>query len=142
MAIVKWSPWRDLDAMERRMRRMFDDIGVAPAPLPAADVYETDDEYVVELEVPGFDEDKLTVEVKDRTLIIAGERTEETEETDEKDKTFFRHERLETSFERRFALPPEIDAEGMRASFSKGVLEVKAAKLAEAAPRKVEIAIQ
>ena len=41
MAIVKWEPWTDLDLMERRMRRFFDVAGFVPAPLPAADVYET-----------------------------------------------------------------------------------------------------
>ena len=51
--LVKWNPFRELDLMERRVRRMFEDVGFAPAPLPAADVYETESEFVLELEVPG-----------------------------------------------------------------------------------------
>ncbi len=41
MAIVKWSPLRELDLVERRMRRFLEDAGVAPSLGPAADVYET-----------------------------------------------------------------------------------------------------
>ena len=52
--VVKWAPFRELDTIERRMRRMLEELGVAPASLPAADLYETDKEVVVELVVPGF----------------------------------------------------------------------------------------
>ena len=89
--IVKWTPFRELDAMERRIRRMLGDFGFAPA-LPAADVYETADEFVVELEVPGYEEKELGIEVSDHTVTVTGER-EETKE--EKEKTFWLQERLE-----------------------------------------------
>jgi len=56
MAATKWAPSPELDSMERRVRRLFEEIGFAPALAPAADVYETDDEFVVELEVPGYEE--------------------------------------------------------------------------------------
>ena len=65
--IVKWTPFQELDSMERRMRRMFEEIGFAPTLLPAADTYETDEEFVVELEVPGFAEKELVIEVSDLT---------------------------------------------------------------------------
>ena len=80
MQLVRWSPLAELDSMERRMRRVFDEAGITPAPLPAADVYETEAEYILELEVPGFEEEKLSVEVFDHTLTIKGERVEEKEE--------------------------------------------------------------
>ena len=69
---------------------------------PAADVYETDGDYVFELEVPGFEEKQLTVKVSDHTLTVRGERAETTEE---KGKTFHLPRRLSTQFERRFELP-------------------------------------
>jgi hypothetical protein len=50
--IARWTPFRELDTIERRMRRMLEGIGFVSALLPAADVYETADEFVVELEVP------------------------------------------------------------------------------------------
>ena len=137
MAIVKWTPFTELDSVERRMRRLFEEIGFAPGLAPAADVYETDDEVVVELEVPGYEEKELSIEVSDHILAIKGAR-EKTKE--EKTKEFALHERLEREFERRFVLPTEADTEHMKAVFGKGVLEVHAQKLQSAKPRKVEIA--
>jgi HSP20 family protein len=136
MTIVKWTPFTELDSMERRMRRLFEEIGVAPGVAPAADVYETDDEYVVELEVPGYEETELSIEVYDHTLAIKGSR-EKTEE--EKTREFAVHERLERMFERRFILPSEADTEHVKAVFGNGVLEVHAEKLPTVKPKKIEI---
>jgi HSP20 family protein len=137
MSVMRWNPFQDLDAMERRMRRFFDDAGIAPAPLPAADVYETEGEYVFELEVPGFDEKELAVEVSDHTLTVTGKRTETK---DEKGKTFSVHERLAKEFERRFVLPADADAGRLGAEFKAGVLTVHASKDKASKPRKVTIA--
>jgi HSP20 family protein len=134
--LVRWAPFQDLDVIERRMRRVLEDFGVAPAPLPAADMYETETELVVELDVPGFEEKELALEVSDSTLIIKGERTKEREE---KEKSFYLHERLEKHFERRFKLPPEADLDHVQATFHTGVLEVHVPKVEEAKARKIEI---
>ena len=107
------------------------------AAFPAADVYETDKEYTFELEVPGFEEKELSVEVTDHTLVVKGEQLETKEE---KDKQYRLHERLEKTFERRFALPSEADTKSIGAEFTKGVLTVRAPKLEVLEPRKVAIA--
>ena len=134
MTIVRWSPLQDLDTIERRMRRMFDQ-SVVPA-WPAADVYEADGEFVYELEVPGYDEKELAVEVRDHMLTVKGEKVERKEE---KEKTFYLNERLARSFERRFELPADALADKVIAKFDHGVLVVHAPKAAEAAPKKVAI---
>jgi HSP20 family protein len=134
--LVQWSPFRELDLMERRMRRVLDDVGFAPALLPAVDVYETEDEFVLELEVPGYEEKELTVEAFDNTVAIAGERSEVEEKSD---KVFRLHERLEKHFERRFQLPPEVDTKHLKAVFENGVLEVHAPKSPQVKPRKIAI---
>jgi HSP20 family protein len=134
--IVKWAPFQDLDVIERRMRRMLEDWGVAPATLPAADMYETEKELVVELDVPGFEEKELALEVSDSTLTIKGERKMEKEE---KEKSFYLHERLEKHFERRFKMPPEVDLDHVEAKFHTGVLEVHVPKIEQAKARKIEI---
>jgi HSP20 family protein len=134
--IVKWAPFQDLDVFDRRMRRMLEDWGVAPAPIPAADVYETEKELVVELDVPGYEEKELALEVTDHTLTITGERKAEKVE---QDKSFHLHERLEKHFERRFTLPPEVDTEKIAATFGTGVLEVHIPKIELAKARKIEI---
>ena len=136
MTIARWTPFMELDSMERRMRRWLEESGFAPALAPATDIYETDDEYVVEIEVPGFEEKELTVEVFDHTLAIKGQREKTKEETA---KEFTLHERLEREFERRFVLPVEADTEHLKAVFDKGVLEVHAPKAKTATTKKVAI---
>ena len=106
--------------------------------LPGADVYETDTEWVAELEVPGFEEKDLTVEVVGDTVRIAGQREQSKEE---QKKSFHIKERLESSFQRRFMLPPGADADAISATFDKGVLQIRAPKAAEAGgkPKSIEI---
>lgn len=134
--LVRWTPFRELDLMESRMRRMLEDVGFGPITMPAADVYETPEEFVVELEVPGFREKELGLEVTDHTLTVRGE-TKLAE--DRKDKTFLLHERLDHAFERRFQLPQDALTDKLQAKFEDGVLEIHAPKAPEVKPRKVEI---
>src|SRR5579885_2729939 len=115
----RWAPLPDLDVFERRMRRLFEDVGMAPTVTPAADVYDTDKEIVVELEVPGYDEKELSVTVSDHVLAVVGDRKEETSK---KQKSLRVRERLESHFERRFQLPIEADSNHVQAEYAKGVL--------------------
>jgi HSP20 family protein len=136
-ALLRWAPFGDLELVDRRMRRVFEDFGIAPGQLPAADLYETDTEFVVELDVPGFDEKDLALEVTDHTLTVKGERVQETEDAE---RTFHLHERLEKHFERKFTLPADVDLDRVKATFEVGVLEVRVPKMELAKPRKIEIA--
>jgi HSP20 family protein len=138
MAIItrSLSPLQELDSMERQIRRAFEQFGFAPTLVPAADIYETKDEFVVELDVPGYDEKEIEVDVFDHTLVVKGEQHEKT---DKHDKTFRLHERLEREFERRFTLPAEADTEQVKARFVKGVLEVHAPKAETARARRISI---
>jgi HSP20 family protein len=137
--LVRWTPFREIEAVERRMRRMVDDLaprGLVGMSIPAADIYEDDDAYVVEVDVPGFEESDLDIEVTNHTLCVKGERKEEEEETG---KTFQLKERLERSFERRFALPEEADLDALEAKYRKGVLEIRMPKSVAPESRRVEI---
>lgn len=134
--LVRWAPFQELEPLERRMRSMFGDWGLAAPVTPAADLYETDDRYVLEMEVPGFKEGELKVELVDHMLTVKGERAEEKEQ---KEKTFFLHERLEKSFERRFAMPDEADTGKLEAAFKDGVLKVYAPRTKTAPPKMIEI---
>jgi HSP20 family protein len=136
-ALIRWAPFGDFELVDRRMRRMLEDFGIAPAQLPAADLYETDRELVVELDVPGFDEKDLALEVTDHTLTVKGDRVQETEDAE---RTFHLHERLEKHFERSFTLPADVDLDKVKATFEVGVLEVRVPKMELAKPRKIEIA--
>jgi len=134
--LVRSPSFLDFDSMDRRLRRMLESMGVTAEPAPAADVYETDEQWVVELEVPGYEEKDLSLEVSDHTLTVKGAREQVTEATE---KTFRLHERLEREFNRTFVVPDEIDTEEVKATFSKGVLEVRALKSTAPGSRKIEI---
>ncbi|HZO97918.1 MAG TPA: Hsp20/alpha crystallin family protein [Gaiellaceae bacterium] len=135
--IVKRPPL-ELDGMERWLNSMLSGIGFGPLIrpfLPAADVYVSEGVYVVELEVPGFTESELGVELSGRMLTISGKH----EETREATKAFRLHERLADEFERTFVLPPEVDVEKVASTFVNGVLRVTAPLPAAAKARKVPI---
>ncbi len=135
--IVRWSPFQEFEQLERRMRRFWETPGVVGSQLPAADLYEDDQTYVLELEVPGFGEKELEISVTDHTLTVKGERHEEKESNE---KAFFLHERLDRSFERRFTLPDEADTAKIDAGFENGVLKVSAPKAPIEPKRTIPIA--
>jgi HSP20 family protein len=134
--LLQWSPFREVEAMERRIRPLLDGFALAPVGLPAVDIYETADDYVVELDVPGFEQEELGIELSDHQLIVKGERKNVK---DQAERAFRVHERLEHEFERRFQLPPEADTEHAHATFRTGVLEVHTPKAVRPKPKKVEI---
>src|SRR5690242_8282029 len=96
--LEKWTPFRELDVIDHRMRRMFEELGLLTSIAPATNVYETKDAVVFEVDVPGFDEKELEVEVLDHTLSIVGHR--EAIEPSGKEKELRLGERLEKHFQR------------------------------------------
>jgi HSP20 family protein len=136
-AMVQWTPFRELDRMERSMRRMLG-FDFAPMP-PAADIYETKDEFVFELEVPGYKEKELAVELVDHVLTVKGEHLEKADEKEQ--KAFHLQERIEREFERRFELPSLVQTEKLTATFENGVLKLHAPKAEPVLPKKIPIAI-
>ena len=133
--LTRWTPFRELDTIDHRFRKLFEDFGFVPT-VPAADFYETEGEFVLELEVPGFDEKEVGIHVSDHTLTITGKRKEERTE----EKPAFRlHERLENEFERRFFLPYEAQTEDVKAEYTTGVLTIHTPKAPEKTPREIPI---
>ncbi len=130
----RWTPLRELELMEQRMRRVFP--ALVPPPMPAADIIETRNEVVIELEVPGYEEKDLDVEVSDHLLTVAGHR--EFEKTSP-EATVRLHERLESSFERVFQLPSQTDGEQLKATYGKGVLTLHVPKTGLPKPHKVPV---
>lgn len=134
--LERWTPFRDLELMEQRVRRLFPNLVVSPTFTPAADIYETKDEFVFELEVPGFEQKELEIGVVDHTLTVKGQRVAEAEKTE---KTLHLHERLESAFERSFQLPAEADGEHVKATFGKGLLTLHVPKAVQQTRRTVPI---
>ena len=133
--LERWSPFRDLELMDQRMHRLFPVL--MPPVSPATDITESKDEFVFELEVPGYEENELDVEVGDHVLTVAGRREVEKESTNKEVRL---HERLESAFERSFQLPPDTDPGHLKASYGKGILTLRVPKTARPKPLKVPIA--
>jgi HSP20 family protein len=106
--------------------------------IPAMDLVETEDHFVLRADLPGLDEGDVKLEVADDVLTISGERKAEHEV---KQDGFYRLERSSGAFSRSLTLPEGVDAEAIAASFDKGVLEVRVPKPEQRKPRRVEIAV-
>jgi HSP20 family protein len=145
MAVSRWDPFRDLMSIQSELNRLFgrtyagagDDSGsTAGAWVPPMDVYETQDRFVVSLELPGIDPESVDVSVEDSTLTVRGDRSFSSEVNEE---NFHRVERRYGQFSRSLTLPNTADAERIEASFDKGVLTIEVPKVEQAKPRKISI---
>jgi HSP20 family protein len=114
--------WRDFFEENERMPAAFSGRN-----LPRADVAETDKEFLVTLELPGIEENEVEVKLTGSTLTVSGERKQKKED---KDKHFHRIETTYGAFERRFELPQGArkDPESVKATFQKGLLEIRVPK--------------
>lgn len=134
----------DRDFWRAPFRRSFQDIepvlrrGLSWGASPAIDIVDKNEAYQVVAELPGMDEKNVEVKLVNGSLTIKGEKRDEKEE---KKKDYYLHERSFGSFERSFALPDEVDADKIEASFSKGVLTVTLPKKPEAVKpeKKIEV---
>ena len=132
------------------MNRLFNTVFDAPAPagngngaayrrwIPAMDLVETEDRFVLRADLPGLSEGDISLEVERGVLTISGERKAEHED---KGEGYYRLERSFGSFSRQLTLPDGVDADRIEARFDKGVLEVRIPKPEERKPRKVSIAV-
>ena len=107
--------------------------------LPLVDVQETADAYVVEAELPGFDEKQIEVHMEGGKLTIETAREEKKEE---KDNNYLIRERRNVSFSRSFTLPENADTEAVSASFKNGVLSLEVKKRTGNARRQIAIKAQ
>jgi HSP20 family protein len=149
VTLIRWEPTRELQSIQSEMNRLFNSFfepaaagSGASAVLrrwsPAVDVVETDDNFVLRADLPGVSESDVKIELYDNVLILSGERKASHEENK---KGYYRVERSYGHFSRSLTLPEGVDADGIKASFDNGVLEVKIPKPEQRKPRKVEITV-
>jgi HSP20 family protein len=142
MAITRWDPFREVQALQSRVNSLFRDMNGENDPLAAAsfappvDIYEDEKKVVLKLEVPGIEEKDLDVRVENHTLTVKGERKFEKEE---KEENFHRIERRYGSFFRAFTLPSTVDTEHVKADYHSGVLKLELTKKPEAQPKQIKV---
>jgi HSP20 family protein len=141
MALVRWEPARELSTLQSEMNRLFQaffegDNGSPRQWAPAMDLMEVDDQLVLRADLPGLSEDDVNIEVRDNILTVSGERTSEHQD---KRNGYYRVERSFGRFGRSLTLPEGVDADGIEASFDKGVLEIRIPKPEARKPRRIAI---
>ncbi|MGE5827991.1 MAG: Hsp20/alpha crystallin family protein [Micromonosporaceae bacterium] len=136
----RWDPLRELDDLHDRMSHLiasaFGPGQMLPtaAWTPLADVSETDDAYLVEVDVPGVQREDIAVEVTGNELVITGEYKQR-----ERTGMARSHTRRVGSFQHRTILPGDINATGVSADLAEGVLTVRVPKSEAAKPRRITI---
>ena len=138
-----FSPLRDLEEVSNRLARMFDDGaqlegGRAGSWFPPVNVEETAEGLRLTAELPGIARDDVSIDLENNVLSISGTKNEERTEGDE-ERRYHVWERRYGAFQRSFTLPRTVQADGIRATFENGVLEINLPKAAEAKGRKIAI---
>src|SRR5437660_11291829 len=147
MALIRWEPARELQSVQQELNRLFGTFFDSPTGagnggsrrwIPAMDLVEERDHYVLRADLPGVSEDDVKVELEDNVLTISGERKSEHEQRKE---GYYRVERASGAFSRSLTLPEGTDPDSIQANFDKGVLEVRVPKPAEHKPKRVAISV-
>jgi len=104
--------------------------------MPAFDISEADDHFVVKADLPGIDPKNLDISLTGNVLTIRGEKKEEREEKNER---YYTIERQFGSFSRSFMLPSDVKEDGIEASYRDGVLRVSIPKSQRAKQKKITV---
>ena len=147
MRVIKWEPFRDMDDVFDRfiagsMRpwpRAAAANRAAQEWAPAADVSETEAEYLIKADLPEVRKEDVSITVQDGVLTLSGERKQEKHADGEK---LHRIERVYGSFARRFALPENADEQGITAESRDGVILIHIPKVKVVQPQPRQITIQ
>jgi HSP20 family protein len=144
--IQRFDPFRELSDMQAEINRAFDAyFGVRPrtevperAWAPPTDVYETRDDLVIAVELPGVREKDIHLSMTGDVLVLRGQRGIAVEAREE---NYHRIERWYGTFERHVQLPIPVQADRIRASYKDGILEIRLPKQDETKPREIKIEI-
>lgn len=144
--IHRFDPFRELSDMQTEINRAFDAYfggrprAAAPerAWAPPIDVYETRDQLVVAVELPGVEEKEIHLSMTGDVLSLRGQRGITAQVPQE---NYHRIERWSGTFERHVQLPIPVQADKIRASYRDGVLEIRLPKLDEVKPREIKIEV-
>jgi HSP20 family protein len=133
-----------LAEMGRVMNNLFGYQGRSPGSgavghIPAVDVEETDNSYVLEAELPGFAMEDVIVNLDGGTVTIESKKEETVEKKDKKERNFVLRERRSRSFSRSFKLPENADPDAINASFKNGLLTLTIGKRTEAQKKTIPI---
>jgi HSP20 family protein len=107
--------------------------------VPALDAYETENAFIVKLDLPGVTSEQIDLGYERSTLTVRGTRAAEIQAPEKGEMKVFFAERATGSFQRSLRFPQFVDSEHISASLDNGVLTITVPKAASAQPRKIEI---
>lgn len=145
--IIRWDPFRELATLRDEMERLFDTFFGRRSALmereytyvPAVDVEETDNEFIVRAELPGMDKKNIKISLSEDAITISGERKRHKEE---KSKTYHRIEMAYGKFTRTIEFPCEVDPASAKAVYKNGILTITVPKSEKAKPKEIEIEVK
>lgn len=127
------------DAFDRGLG-LFAPVSTRATTSPRVDVRETNDSYIMDMDLPGLTENDVEINLKDRVLSISSIQEAEKEDTKKIEEVeYLVRERRSSCFSRRFTLPEDIDAENVDANFKNGVLTINIPRKPETKPRLIRI---
>ncbi len=143
MNIRRYEPWSVFDLMQRelapfsgRRQALSEESNSVADWVPAVDIVEEKDRFVLKADVPGVNPAEIEVSMDSGVLSVSGERHSESSNESDGLK---RVERISGKFYRRFSLPETADAEGIAARSSNGILEVTIPKQPEIQARRISV---
>ena len=155
MALIRWEPIAELNTIQSEMNRLFNNFFDAPTGrgnggtarrwLPAMDLLETADHYLLRADLPGLGDEDVNVQLEDNVLTISGarktEREPEQEGFNQPERRYVSEhiERAFGEFSRSLTLPDGVDPDSIQAHFDRGVLEITIPKPERKKPRQVQI---
>jgi HSP20 family protein len=144
---IRWNPAHNIFALDDVINQMLEwpsdlirirETEISSAWVPAADVYETNDTIIIELELTGVDKSSLEILFQDEYLFLQGKRPLPPQMQSAK---IHRIERLYGHFQRVFQIPQPVDVQHVSASYQQGVLKIMLAKFNQFVSGKVNVSI-
>ncbi len=143
MTLIPYEPFRYLENMRRDLDRFFtQDIpelrtGLQNWGMPRIDMHETENEIVATCDIPGLEKkEDVNIDIDNNVLTISGSVNRMNEVSEE---NMHRKERFVGRFQRSVALPGRVDAEGVRATYRNGVLEIRMQKMQSENKRRIDV---
>ncbi len=140
--LTRWEPVREMMTLREAMDRLFDDAFTRPismsggSVIPALDLYQTPNEVVVKVALPGLKSDDVQLAVTDNMLTLRGEFKHEAEQ---KEATYHIREQRHGAFERSVMLPTDVQTDKAKADFENGVLTITLPKAEAVKPKTINI---
>jgi len=146
---VEWDPFKDLVSIQQRMNALFEDTlarsktfgpSLPKGPWsPPVDIFETEESVIIQAELPGIARENISVEVRDNTLSIKGEKRFDKRMHQE---NVHRLERFRGPFQRTFTLPDTVRYDKIRARLQDGILEIVLPKTVRGASRSIQVEVE